>query len=106
MKRCPKCNRVEADEALKFCRVDGATLISDSGMVGGEASAAKFVAAAVSAEIETSVRGEKDQALEWLEKGIKTPPVMGTGLKLIQCFDNLRTDSGLTHFVKRVGLPQ
>jgi hypothetical protein len=30
MKRCPQCNRVETDEALKFCRVDGATLVSDS----------------------------------------------------------------------------
>jgi adenylate cyclase len=27
MKRCPACNRVEADETLKFCRVDGAALI-------------------------------------------------------------------------------
>lgn len=26
MKRCPQCNRVETDEALKFCRVDGAPL--------------------------------------------------------------------------------
>ena len=24
MKRCLQCNRVETDEALKFCRVDGA----------------------------------------------------------------------------------
>lgn len=23
MKRCPQCNRVESDEGLKFCRVDG-----------------------------------------------------------------------------------
>jgi len=30
MKRCPQCNRVETDQTLKFCRVDGATLISDS----------------------------------------------------------------------------
>ena len=27
MKRCPTCNRVEADETLRFCRVDGALLI-------------------------------------------------------------------------------
>jgi TolB-like protein/Tfp pilus assembly protein PilF len=27
MKRCPQCNRVEGDEALKFCRVDGAALV-------------------------------------------------------------------------------
>ena len=30
MKRCPQCNRVESDEALKFCRVDGAVLIEES----------------------------------------------------------------------------
>ncbi len=29
MKRCPQCNRVETDESLKFCRVDGAVLIAD-----------------------------------------------------------------------------
>jgi adenylate cyclase len=27
MKRCPTCNRVETDEALKFCRIDGAALV-------------------------------------------------------------------------------
>src|SRR5262249_47003495 len=30
MKRCPTCNRLETDEALKFCRVDGATMVGDS----------------------------------------------------------------------------
>ncbi len=30
MKRCPTCNRVEADEALGFCRSDGTRLVSDS----------------------------------------------------------------------------
>jgi TolB-like protein/Tfp pilus assembly protein PilF len=29
MKRCPACNRVETDETLKFCRADGATLVSE-----------------------------------------------------------------------------
>jgi TolB-like protein/Flp pilus assembly protein TadD len=28
MKRCPQCNRVETDDALGFCRVDGTTLIT------------------------------------------------------------------------------
>ena len=55
MKRCPQCNRVETDEALKFCRVDGATLISDSGSVSGDAGTAKFSSGSVSSEIETSV---------------------------------------------------
>jgi len=30
MKRCPQCNRVESEEALKFCRVDGAPLVAES----------------------------------------------------------------------------
>jgi hypothetical protein len=38
MKRCPQCNRIETDEALKFCRVDGATLISNSSSFSGEAA--------------------------------------------------------------------
>ena len=54
MKRCPECNRIETDETLKFCRVDGAILISDSGSVS-ELGTARFVSGAVSSEIETSV---------------------------------------------------
>ena len=53
MKRCPQCNRVETDEALKFCRVDGATLISGSSPLATEAGTAKLDSA--SAEIETSI---------------------------------------------------
>ncbi|HKU74262.1 MAG TPA: tetratricopeptide repeat protein [Pyrinomonadaceae bacterium] len=30
MKRCPQCNRVETDDALGFCRVDGVPLVSES----------------------------------------------------------------------------
>ena len=30
MKRCPTCNRVEADDSLAFCRADGARLVTDS----------------------------------------------------------------------------
>ena len=37
MKRCPQCNRVETDEVLKYCRVDGATLISESSGLNPEA---------------------------------------------------------------------
>ena len=32
MKRCPKCNRVETDQALKFCRVDGAALVDTASL--------------------------------------------------------------------------
>jgi len=62
MKRCPQCNRVETDEALKFCRVDGATLISDSGPVSGDAGTAKFGSGAVSSEIATSVLPHRTDA--------------------------------------------
>ena len=62
MKRCPQCNRLESDEALKFCRVDGATLISDSGAVSGDAGTAKFGSGAVSSEIETSVLPHRTDA--------------------------------------------
>ena len=37
MKYCPQCHRVEADEALKFCRVDRAMLVGDSSAIGNEA---------------------------------------------------------------------
>ena len=62
MKRCPQCNRLETDEALKFCRADGATLISESGSVSDDAGTAKFISAAVSSEIETSVLPRRTDA--------------------------------------------
>jgi eukaryotic-like serine/threonine-protein kinase len=55
MKRCPQCNRVESDKALKFCRVDGATLVSDLSPLGGEAGTASLDSASAAAEIETSI---------------------------------------------------
>jgi TolB-like protein/Tfp pilus assembly protein PilF len=55
MKRCPQCDRVEPDDTLAFCRVDGTALISGSGPVSAEAGTVKFASAPVSSEIETSV---------------------------------------------------
>src|SRR5262245_7509031 len=54
MKRCPTCNRVETDETLKFCRVDGATLFRDSSSIETEAGTVQFGSSSAS-EIETSV---------------------------------------------------
>src|SRR5215831_2307273 len=53
MKRCPQCNRVETDEALKFCRVDGATLVSDLSSIDGEAGTVPLGADA--SEVHTSI---------------------------------------------------
>lgn len=54
MKRCPQCNRVEADDNLAFCRTDGVTLINDSGSAGNAATA-KFGSDPMSSEIQTSL---------------------------------------------------
>src|SRR5436190_1332310 len=55
MKRCPTCNRVESDEALKFCRVDGATLVSDSLPFTAERETAQLGSASAANEIDTSI---------------------------------------------------
>ena len=55
MKRCPQCNRVETDDALTYCRVDGTALISDSASISADSNTAKFGSAPVSSEIETSI---------------------------------------------------
>jgi TolB-like protein/Tfp pilus assembly protein PilF len=55
MKRCPQCHRLEPDDTLGYCRVDGAALINDSGPVSAEAATANFASAPLSSELETSV---------------------------------------------------
>ena len=62
MKRCPQCNRLETDEALKFCRVDGVTLVSDSSAIGSEGGMAQFGSPLSSSEIETSILPHKTDA--------------------------------------------
>jgi len=55
MKRCPQCNRFESDEALKFCRVDGATLVSDSSSFKSEAGTAQLGASPDGVEVHTRI---------------------------------------------------
>ena len=56
MKRCPQCNRVEADNTLGFCRVDGATLIRDSGSVTAEDTGTiRFDSSSPPSELHTSI---------------------------------------------------
>ncbi len=55
MKRCPQCNRIETDKALKFCRVDGTTLVSDSAAVGSEAGTADLSSPPNASEVHTSI---------------------------------------------------
>src|SRR5437870_13616844 len=50
MKRCPACNRLESDDALVFCRVDGTALVSASSSLGSEAGPARLGSAAEATE--------------------------------------------------------
>jgi len=59
MKRCPQCNRVETDEALKFCRVDGATLVSESASLESEAGTAQLGSETDAREVHTSILPHK-----------------------------------------------
>jgi TolB-like protein/Tfp pilus assembly protein PilF len=60
MKRCPQCNRVETDEALKFCRVDGTTLVTESSGLGEEAGTAQIAGNA--SEVHTSILPHRTNA--------------------------------------------
>jgi TolB-like protein/Flp pilus assembly protein TadD len=62
MKRCPQCHRVEPDEALKFCRADGATLVNDSSSISSEAGTAQLGAPADASEVHTSILPPNTQA--------------------------------------------
>src|SRR3989442_2096588 len=55
MKRCPQCNRIETDQTLVFCRLDGTALVSDSSQFSSEAGTAKFRSGSAATEIETSI---------------------------------------------------
>jgi hypothetical protein len=55
MKRCPQCSRVETDEALKFCRFDGATLVNNSLPFAAEGQTAQLGSGSPANEIETSI---------------------------------------------------
>ena len=85
MKRCPQCNRVETDEALKFCRVDGATLVSDSSAIGTDAGTAQFGSQSDASEVHTSILPHKTDADMSRATGPTTalpmPPVTGTLVK-------------------------
>jgi TolB-like protein/Tfp pilus assembly protein PilF len=85
MKRCRQCNRVETDETLKFCRVDGATLVSDSSSLGDETGAAQLAGDA--SEVHTSILPHNTQANAGRATGPTTalpaqvPPTTGTLVK-------------------------
>jgi len=62
MKRCHQCNRIETDETLKFCRVDGATLVNESSSFAGEAGTAPLGTSQDASEVHTSILPHNTQA--------------------------------------------
>jgi len=54
MKRCPQCNRLETDEALKFCRDDGTTLVNDSSSIANDVGTAQL-GSSLPSEVHTSI---------------------------------------------------
>lgn len=55
MKRCPTCNRVENDDTLTFCRVDGALLVGGSSELSGEVGTVRLGSPSGPTETETSI---------------------------------------------------
>ena len=55
MKRCPQCKRVETDEALGFCRIDGTPLVTDYLPFGDEGKTARLGGASAPTEVQTNI---------------------------------------------------
>ncbi|MGI9166908.1 MAG: TPR end-of-group domain-containing protein [Pyrinomonadaceae bacterium] len=54
MKRCPQCNRLESDDALGFCRVDGTLLVGDSTNTDSDADTMILGSGSVAADAGTN----------------------------------------------------
>ena len=82
MKRCPHCNRVERDESLAFCRVDGTALVNDSSSLNSEAGTAQLGSGSTPAEVATSMLPHATAASMNRSTGPTTvlqPPSVSTG---------------------------
>ena len=55
MKRCPQCNRLETDDALAFCRVDGSPLNVESHVTNDELGTIRLDSIPVSDEAKTTI---------------------------------------------------
>ncbi len=55
MKRCPQCNRVETDDTLQFCRIDGASLVDGTPATSEELGTIRLGSTPVSSELKTTI---------------------------------------------------
>jgi len=53
-----------------------------------------------------ALRGEHDEAIEWLEEAYKTHDLSLASLKVSPKFDSLRPDSRFQALLRKVGLPE
>jgi TolB-like protein/Tfp pilus assembly protein PilF len=60
MKRCPQCNRLETDDALAFCRVDGSPLNVESHVTALELGTIRLDSIPVSDEAKTTILAPPD----------------------------------------------
>ena len=124
MKCCPQCHRVESDDSLAFCRVDGAALIQDS--LNEDSGTIRFNSAPVSGDAQTNVLhsaaltdpgnrpvqqttvglGDKDSAFSWLEKDFKNRNSTLVAWMDFPPLNALRNDSRMVDLRQRMGLPQ
>jgi TolB-like protein len=83
MKHCPQCDRVETDDALVYCRVDGTALVSDSSSIGSEAGAVESLPSL--SEVETSILPPRTDAQidrETARTTVLPPPPTGATVEL------------------------
>jgi len=64
MKRCPQCKRVESDDSLAFCRVDGAALFEDSASLNDDVGTIRFNSEPITGEAQATTVLSKRQTIE------------------------------------------
>jgi glycerol uptake facilitator-like aquaporin len=94
LKRCPQCNRVEADDALVFCRTDGAALVTSP--PAGESSTAQLDAS----EVHTSILPHNTDAAV---KRVTGPTTSMPATSLPATSIPLRPPTGTTQGLSRTG---
>ena len=126
MKRCPTCQRTYTDETVKFCRVDGVTLVNASAELSeflgyGYAISGKGAAAlAILKELQEKYQkhealaqdvaaiyaglGDKDQAFAWLEKDFESSSGQLARARWELPFESLYSDPRFADLLRRMGL--
>ena len=74
MKRCPQCNRVESDNSLAFCRVDGTALIQEA--LSDDSGTIRFNSAPITGQTKTTASQENitDPGLGSIAQTTVLPP--------------------------------